>query len=117
MFRFSIRELMLVTLVVAVSGAWWVDRHAQASGAEEWKYYATCLEELLRSEGLDIRRGRKWVRATRSIPCMGNPGDQTNVQAENPNALPPSEIDPEFIDPFETTAASPVATSATHKSF
>ena len=76
MFRFSIRELMLLTVLVAVCGAWWVDRRTQSS---EWKFYATCLEKLLISDGFEILRDKDWVRATRISPCLSGPGDSNTV--------------------------------------
>ena len=39
MFRFSIRELMLVILVVALGLGWWLDRSHQASEAGRYKEY------------------------------------------------------------------------------
>jgi hypothetical protein len=74
MFRFSIRELMLLTVVVAVGGGWWADRCFQASGDQEWKFYATCLESLLMSDGFEILRDKDWVRATRISPCPSSLG-------------------------------------------
>ena len=79
MFRFSIRELMLVTALVAVCGAWLVDRRAQAN---EWKRYATCLESLLIGDGFEILRDKDWVRATRVSPCRSSPGSSTTVHAK-----------------------------------
>ena len=78
MFRFSIRELMLLTVLVAVCGAWWVDRRTQAN---EWKFYATCLEKLLISDGFEILRDKDWVRATRISPCLSGPGSSNTVSA------------------------------------
>jgi hypothetical protein len=76
MFRFSIRELMLVTALVAVCGAWWVDRRFQES---EWKNYATCLEKLLIDDGFEILRDKDWVRATRIIPCLRGTGSSATA--------------------------------------
>ena len=78
MFRFSIRELLLLTSLVAVCGGWWVDRRTQAS---EWKFYATCLEKLLISDGFEILRDKDWVRATRITPCLNGPGSSNTVSA------------------------------------
>ena len=78
MFRFSIRELLLLTSLVAVCGAWWVDRRTQSN---EWKRYATCLEKLLISDGFEILRDKDWVRATRISPCLSSPGDSNTVSA------------------------------------
>ena len=82
MFRFSIRELMLVTALVALCGAWWVDHRSQVSG--EWKDYATCLEKLLISDGFEILRDKDWVRATRVSPCINGPGRSTTVHVKRP---------------------------------
>ena len=68
MFRFTIRELLLVTALVAVAGAWFADRCAEARRDEGWKSYATCLEELLIGDGFELLRDRGWVRATRISP-------------------------------------------------
>ena len=37
MFRFSIRELMLVTLVVALAVGWWAERSKRAARDAEWE--------------------------------------------------------------------------------
>ena len=65
MFRFSIRELMLVTLVVAISVAWWVDRSRlfaswEAAESESQKATAALKESVtLGSELVDelLKRG------------------------------------------------------------
>jgi len=57
MFQFSIRELVLVTLVVATLLAWRVDRRQQASDV---RY----LLDMLRHEApwfVDYERAPKWV--------------------------------------------------------
>lgn len=74
MFRFSIRELMLVTVVVAFGLGWWTE-HRQRRSAEAWKSYATCLEKLTISDGFEILRDKEWVRVTRVAPCVSIPGD------------------------------------------
>src|SRR5687767_14511096 len=50
MFRFSIRELMLVTLVVAVGIGWWLDRRNNA----RWQKRAGALEYLVREKGYRV---------------------------------------------------------------
>jgi hypothetical protein len=37
MFRFTIRELVLLTLVVALAVAWWLDRSQLAPDAQNWR--------------------------------------------------------------------------------
>ena len=38
MFRFTIRELVLLTLVVAIGLAWWLDRNALAKVNEQQRH-------------------------------------------------------------------------------
>ena len=65
MFRFSIRELMLVTLVVAFGVAWWVDRSRlfaswKAAESESQKAMAAYKESVtIGSELVDelLKRG------------------------------------------------------------
>jgi len=86
MFRFTIRELLLVTALVAVCGAWWADRRAQTSDEQGWKFYATCLEKLLISDGFEILRDKDWVRATRISPSMTAQGSSNTAFAEPSSA-------------------------------
>ena len=46
MFRFSIRELMLVTMIVALAVAWWMDRY-QLSEGRAWRQRAAVIEQYL----------------------------------------------------------------------
>ena len=46
MFRFSIRELMLVTLVVGLAVAWCMDRSRVAALAKEAESFRTLSEAL-----------------------------------------------------------------------
>lgn len=50
MFRFSIRELMLVTLVVAMGAGWWLDRRSNA----HWRSRAGALEFFVREKGYRV---------------------------------------------------------------
>ncbi len=50
MFRFSIREMMLVTLMVAMGVAWWLDRSHLASDASRYKEALMKLRRI----GLDF---------------------------------------------------------------
>ena len=54
MFRFSIRELLLLTLVVGLGFGWWIDRsqrRTELHQAQAWRTRAGALEEFLK--GLD----------------------------------------------------------------
>ena len=46
MFRFTIRELVLLTLVVAMGVAWWLDRRSLAIRAQETNSYRALSEVL-----------------------------------------------------------------------
>jgi hypothetical protein len=50
MFRFTIRDLVLLTLVVALGVGWWMDRSRLASRAER----ATVLEAVVESAGWEV---------------------------------------------------------------
>ena len=51
MFRFSIRELMLVTLVVAMGVGWWLDHRCIAAREKHWRREAVDLAEQLQNSG------------------------------------------------------------------
>ncbi len=58
MFRFTIRELLWLTLVMAVGLAWWIDSHQlgakldQARNrATKWRGVAGALEHVLAEDG------------------------------------------------------------------
>ena len=50
MFRFSIRELMLVMLVVGLGLGWWIDRSNNA----RWRTRAGALEYFVREKGYRV---------------------------------------------------------------
>jgi hypothetical protein len=88
MFRFSIREMMLVTALAAVFAAWLVDHRTQATASDEWKGYAGCLERLLKSDGIDILRGREWVRTARTRESVVSVGSEASVRVGSPHTEP-----------------------------
>ncbi len=49
--KFSIRDLLLVTVIVALAVGWWVDRRNNA----RWRNRAGALESLLKSKGYWVR--------------------------------------------------------------
>lgn len=60
MFRFSIRELFLVTAVVALIAGWWVEHRRQTKTSEEnalleWKNRV--LEASLKGKGVTVQVG------------------------------------------------------------
>ena len=56
MFRFTIRELVLLTLVVAMGAAWWADRSTLAHRLKGtyWSSRYDALADALRVEGYKI---------------------------------------------------------------
>jgi len=51
MFRFSIRELMLVMLTVGLGIGWWLDRHE----VNHWKQRTKALEHVVLDDGWTIQ--------------------------------------------------------------
>jgi hypothetical protein len=78
MFRFTIRELVLLTLVVAMGVGWWLDRSRLAFSAADYQrlkvYEAGQLKqrlqffEALRAQRLDTSAGDKPSEELRSVP-------------------------------------------------
>ena len=54
MFRFTVRELMLITLVVGLGLGWLLDRIAQFRHFEKVDYRAYILEEILYEDGYRV---------------------------------------------------------------
>jgi hypothetical protein len=54
MFRFSIRELMLVMLVVAIGAGWAVDRKQLSEDAQAWQKRASLVERYLLEKGWKV---------------------------------------------------------------
>ena len=57
LMTFSIRDLALVTMIVAVCVAWWADRSKLSRRAQEtevWEFRTTVLAEELRSNGGEV---------------------------------------------------------------
>ena len=58
MFRFSIRELFLITVIAALAVGWWVEHRGKAKASEEATYQEwknRVLEEALLEEGTRIQ--------------------------------------------------------------
>ena len=58
--KFSIRDLFLVTMIVALGVGWWVDRRQmgkQLDAAGKWRTRAGALEDVLSRDGRVVR----WV--------------------------------------------------------
>jgi len=64
MLRFTIRDLLLVTLVVAMGVGWWLDHRNQAAAVDyytaaykQWRIKAGAADEVLASFGFEIKEG------------------------------------------------------------
>ena len=58
MLRVTIRELLLLTLVVTIVLGWWIDRSRLATAladAEPWRGRASALEHLLTEDGWNVK--------------------------------------------------------------
>jgi|GEM_PF-2798699 len=67
MFRFSIRELLLITAVVALAVGWWVEHRGKTKAAEEAAYQEwknRVLEQALDGEGIKVQADRESVTLT-----------------------------------------------------
>jgi hypothetical protein len=60
MFRFIIRELLLLTVIVAMGVAWWIDRSRLAKDAEAWKATSVLVKSVQQSWHDAWMSGKKW---------------------------------------------------------
>ena len=74
MFRFSIRELMLLTLVVGLALGWWLDHHRISlalADAMAWRTCAGALEHILDDSGWSI----EWDLETDTVHARKKSGE------------------------------------------
>lgn len=55
-FRFSIRDLLWLTLVVGLGLGWGMREHLALSSADEWRRTAEALKTILEQEGWEVER-------------------------------------------------------------
>jgi hypothetical protein len=75
MFRFTIRGVLLLTVIVGISVGWWADRRRLESRLAEASVWRTCaggLEEVLRQTGQTVEWN--WER---SQVCVTQPSGVT----------------------------------------
>jgi hypothetical protein len=62
MFRFTIRELLTLTLAAGLAVGWWLDHRAMARETESWRKIAGGLEYFFNQCGLHVglKDGRLW---------------------------------------------------------
>ena len=111
MFRFSIRELFLITAVVALAAGWWVEHRGKATALQEAAYQEwinRVLEKSLLGTGYTVRTEGKSVAVageggtTTYTPTSldYNDGKGTRVQVDfSKNKLPSGEPIPEYHYP------------------
>ena len=59
--KFSIRDLLLVTVIVALAVAWWMDRNAQLKQANQWRGRAEDLARFVEANGIGVTWDRDGV--------------------------------------------------------
>lgn len=58
MFKFTIRDLLLVTVIAALAVGWWLDRSRlapRANTSDTWKFRAESLAERVRPDGWHVK--------------------------------------------------------------
>lgn len=63
MFKFSIRELLLLVTLAAVGAGWWTDRaklHGELARQMLWKTRAGALERILTTRGWVVEYNTTW---------------------------------------------------------
>jgi hypothetical protein len=61
MFKVTIRELLLLTLVVAVTLGWWLDRRGLAKAVVRHKAREEFFALILAERGMEVRRSDEGV--------------------------------------------------------
>jgi hypothetical protein len=61
MFRFTIRELLLLMLVIAMGVGWWADHHRLAKSVLRTRFTLMMLWDAVRSEGYDVGLGSSLI--------------------------------------------------------
>jgi hypothetical protein len=75
MFRFTIRDVVLLTVIVGICVGWWTDHRrlrSQLEAASVWRTAAGGLEEVLLQMGQTVEWN--WER---SQVCVNNPNGTT----------------------------------------
>ena len=99
MFRFSIRELFLVTLVVAMGIAWCLDHRKQTQETTSWRRSAGGLELVLQQEGWLVHWGQEWIWAERRFWIKGAAGHHVRRDTDEPGSLDSTYSDPYTNEP------------------
>ncbi len=76
MFRFAIRDLLWLMVVVACLLSWWRDRSQQDREISQWIYAVRQLSQVLKSDGWSIQGGIGGLTAEKgeqSVELVGFP--------------------------------------------
>jgi hypothetical protein len=68
MFRFTIRELVLLTLVVALGVGWWIDRSRHAAERKDFEYKSGRLYGNLTECAAALRSAHAKIEAMDKTP-------------------------------------------------
>ena len=76
MFRFTIRELLILTVTAGLAVGWWLDhrqRDSHQMSIDEWRRCAGGLEQVLMNDGWRLSR---WLDGTIHAVKFGDGGPQ-----------------------------------------
>jgi len=61
MFRFTIRDVLWLTVVVALAVGWGMDRNRLLGGIDLWKQRADCLADEFHFRGWTVTWDGSWI--------------------------------------------------------
>ena len=89
MFRFTIRDVLWLMVVVALAMGWWLEnRHLRASNAELEQHNAAYNRELLELDKVLRKRGISWDNRKNGTVYLFDAADPDSMQASDPFANP-----------------------------
>ena len=98
MFRFTIREMLLLTLSVAIAVGWWINRRQLQSelreaaryktSAERWHYMSLYLADAMRERDWYVRMNDDASSASVTPPSQDEKVRENLRKLNNANPLP-----------------------------
>lgn len=88
--KFSVRDLFLVTMIMALAVGWWVDhrrKDAEVKAAAEWRLRAGAVEQTLKYLGYNIAWRKSSVEIRQAYPKVN-----TQIRHENRALSEPSGV-------------------------
>jgi hypothetical protein len=83
--KFSIRDLFLVTLIVALAMGWWVDRSKLRDDARTWKQRADGVTRELSRLGYEVQ----WLDSQDIVLSITHPVEKVLPTSSAPAPNPP----------------------------